>query len=63
MVSDDKAKELIRQSVYRNYDSLGYGQKVKSFGCIQYKVRGKLMTLSEYQDYCIKKELKKFGLK
>lgn len=62
MVCDEKAKELIRQLVYKGCDNLGYGKRVQGFGSIQYKVNGKMMTLSEYQDYCFKKELKKFGI-
>ena len=63
MVSEEKAKELIRQLVYKTYDKIGYGEKIKSFGTVQYKVNGKTMTLSEYQEYCFKKELNKFGIK
>lgn len=62
MVSEEKVKELIKQLVYKCCDSLGYGQKVQGFGGVQYKVNGKMMTWSEYQDYCFKKELKKFGI-
>ena len=63
MVSEEKAKELIKQLVYKFCDSLGYGQKVQGFGSVQYKVNGKMMTWSEYQDYCFKKELKKLTQK
>lgn len=63
MVSEEKAKELIRNLVYRACDSLGYGKKINGFGCVSYDVNGKMMTLSEYQDYCFKKEIKKFGMK
>lgn len=62
MVNEEKAKELIRKLVYKCYDNLGYGEKISGFD-IKYKVKGKLMTLSEYQDYCFKKELKKFEIK
>lgn len=63
MVSEDKAKELIRNLVYRACDSLGYGEKVSHFGGVSYNVNGKRMTLAEYQEYCFKKEIKKFGIK
>ena len=62
MVSEEKARELIVQNVYKCIDSLGYGKKQDGFGCVSYMVNRKLMTLAEYQDYCIKKELKKFGI-
>ena len=63
MVSEDKAKELISQLVYKCCDNLGYGEKIQGFGCVQYKVNEKMMSWSEYQDYCLKKELKKFDIK
>ena len=63
MVSEEKTKELIIQNVYKCIESLGYGKKVQEFGSISYIVNGKSMTLAEYQGYCIKKELKKFGIK
>lgn len=63
MVSEVQAKELIRQNVYKTYDKLGYGKKVDDFGCVQYSVKGEIMTLSEYMDYCIKQEFRKFGIK
>ena len=63
MVSKEKAKELIRQNVFKTYDKLEYGKKIDSFGCVQYSVKGRIMTLSEYIDYCIKQEFKKFGIK
>ena len=63
MVSEDKAKELISQLVYKCCDNLGYGEKIQGFGSIQYKVNGKMMSWSEYHDYCLKKELKKFDIK
>ena len=63
MVSEDKAKELISQLVYKCCDNLGYGEKIQGFGSVQYKVNGKMMSLIEYQDYCLKKELKKFDIK
>ena len=63
MVSEDKAKELISQLVYKCCYNLGYGEKIQGFGSIQYKVNGKMMSWSEYQDYCLKKELKKFDIK
>ena len=63
MVSEDKAKELISQLVYKCCDNLGYGEKIQGFGSVQYKVNGEMMSRSEYQDYCLKKELKKFDIK
>lgn len=62
MVSEQKAKELIRKLVYKGYDNLGYGKKVQGAGCVYYEVNGTQMTVSEYQNYCLKKELKKFGI-
>ena len=63
MVSEEKAKKLIIQNVYKTFDTLGYGKKMNFSGSIMYLVGSRRMTLSEYQDYCIKKELKKFGIK
>lgn len=63
MASKEKAKELIKQNVFKTYDKLGYGKKIDGFGCVQYSVKGRIMTLSEYIDYCIKQEFKKFGIK
>lgn len=62
MVSEEKARDLIRQLVYKSYDSLGYGQKVQGAGCVYYIVGKKHMTYNEYLDYCLRKELKKFDL-
>lgn len=63
MVSEEKAKRLIVQNVYKTLDALGYGKKMVFSGSVMYLVGNRRMTLSEYQDYCIKKELKKFGIK
>ena len=63
MVSEEKAKRLIVQNVYKTLDALGYGKKMNLLGTVMYLVGNKRMTLSEYQDYCIKKELKKFDIK
>lgn len=63
MISEEKAKRLIIQNVYKNLDTLGYGKRADLSGTVMYLVGNKRMTLSEYQDYCIKKELKKFGIK
>ena len=63
MVSEEKAKQIIIQNVYKTLDALGYGEKMDFSGIVMYLVGNKRMTLSEYQDYCIKKELKKFGFK
>lgn len=63
MVGEVQAKEIIMQNVYKTYDKLGYGKKIDGFGCVQYSVKGKIMTLSEYINYCVKQEWKKFGIK
>lgn len=63
MVSEEKAKRLIVQNVYKTLDALGYVKKMNLLGTVMYLVGNKRMTLSEYQDYCIKKELKKFDIK
>lgn len=63
MVSEEKARQLIIQNVYKTLDVLGYGKKVDLPGTVMYLVGKKRMTLSEYQAYCIKKELKKFDIK
>ncbi len=62
MVSEEKARELVKQLVYKCYDSLGYGQKCQGAGCVYYVVGKKQMTSNEYLDYCLNKELKKFDL-
>ena len=62
MVSEEKAKRLIVQNVYKTLDALGYGKKMNLSGIVMYLVGNRRMTLSEYQDYCIKKELKKFDI-
>lgn len=63
MVSEKQARELIKQNVFKTYEKLGYGKKIDGFGYVQYSVKGRIMTLSEYMDYCIKQEFKKFGIK
>ena len=63
MVSEEKAREIIIRDVYNRIDAMGYGTKRNGFGSVSYIVKGKQMTLAEYQDYCIKQELKKFGIK
>lgn len=63
MVDDKKAKQLLTQIARKCCDSLGYGTKVDAAFTIEYKVGKKRMTLSEYQDYCVKKLLKKFDIK
>lgn len=63
MVSEEKARQLIIQNVYKTLDALEYGKKMDLSGTVMYLVGNTRMTLSEYQDYCIKKELKKFGIK
>ena len=63
LVSEEKAKRIIIENVYRTLDALGYGVKKDFSGTVVYYVKGKPMTLSEYQEHCIKKELKKFGIK
>lgn len=62
MVSEQKAKELVIQNVYKCLDSLGYGKKISGACDVGYIVKGKVMTLCEYQDYCIRMELKKWGI-
>lgn len=63
MISEEKAKEIIIQDVYKRLDAMGYGKKTEKFGSVCYVVKGNEMTVSEYQNYCILMELKKFGLK
>ena len=63
MVSEEKAKEIIVHDVYSRLDYLGYGKKQSGAGYVYYIVKGKQMTVSAYTDYCIKMELKKFGIK
>lgn len=63
---DDKKeslREVIIHDVYSRLDSLGYGKKQSGAGYVYYIVNGEQMTVSEYTDYCIKMELKKFGIK
>lgn len=63
MVSEEKVREIIIKDVYNRIDAMGYGVKQNGFGRVSYSVKGKQMTLAEYQEYCIKQELKKFGIK
>lgn len=63
MLSEEKIKKAIVENVYQNYDTLSYGAKINGAGCVLYQVGKKQMTVSEYMDYCIKKELKRFGIK
>ena len=63
MVSEEKAREIIIKDVYKRIDAMGYGAKQNGLGSVSYNVKGKQMTLAEYQAYCIKQELKKFGIK
>ena len=63
MISEEQAKKVIKQNVFKTFEKLGYGKKVDSFGCVRYSVEGKIMTVSEYIDYCLKQEFKKFGIK
>lgn len=63
MVSEEKAREIIIKDVYNRIDAMGYGVKQNDFGSVSYNVKGKQMTLAEYQEYCIKQELGKFGIK
>ena len=55
-------KELIIKNVRQNFEKMGYGKKQQRCGWTGYIVGKKEMTVSEYQDYCIRKELKKFGI-
>lgn len=63
MVSETQAKNIIMVDTRKRLDFLGYGEKIKGAGCIYYIVRGKRLTASEYYRYCLKMELKKFGIK
>jgi hypothetical protein len=63
MVDEVKAKKIITELVYQSYDGLGYGEKIRGFGSVQYKVKDKIMTVNEYRDYCLKRLLKKFDIK
>ncbi len=63
MVSEEKAKKIIIDDVYKRLDAMGYGTKQSGAGSVFYTVRGKKMTVAEYQQYCIKRELKKFDIK
>lgn len=63
MKTEESLREVIIHDVYSRLDSLGYGKKQSGAGYIYYIVNGKQMTVSEYTDYCIKMELKKFGIK
>lgn len=63
MITEESLREVIIHDVYSKFDSLGYGKKQSGAGYVYYIVNGKQMTVSEYTDYCIKMELKKFGIK
>ena len=63
MITENNLRKLIIHYVYSRLDSLGYGKKQSGAGYVYYIVNGKQMTVSEYTDYCIKMELKKFGIK
>lgn len=63
MLSEEKIKKTIIENVYQHYDRFDYGMKINGTGIVLYQVGKKLMTVSEYIEYCIKKELKRFGLK
>lgn len=64
MVSEEKAKAIIIQDVHTRLDAMGYGKKEQGAGMPFYIVKGRKypMTTAEYTNYCIKKELKKFGI-
>ena len=49
--------------IYKNLDALSYGKRVSGAGYVYYIVKEKQMTVSEYMDYCIRKELKRVGIK
>lgn len=63
MITEESLREVIIHDVYSRLDSFGYGKKQSGAGYVYYIVNGKQMTVSEYTDYCIKMELKKFGIK
>ena len=63
MITEESLREVIIHNVYSRLDSLGYGKKQSGAGYVYYIVNGEQMTVSEYTDYCIKMELKKFGIK
>lgn len=63
MITKESLREVIIHDVYSRLDSLGYGKKQSGAGYVYYIVKGEQMTVSEYTDYCIKMELKKFGIK
>ena len=55
MITENNLRKVIIHDVY--------GKKQSGAGYVYYIVNGKQMTVSEYTDYCIKMELKKFGIK
>lgn len=63
LIEKKAAREIIIKDVYRRLDTMGYGKKEHGAGHVYYSVKGKQMTVSEYQNYCIKKELERFGIK
>ena len=63
MVGEEKIKQLIIKNVYQHYDRFDYGIKINGVGIVLYQVGKKQMTVSEYINYCIKKELKRFNIK
>lgn len=63
MITEKSLREVIVHDVYSRLESFRYGKKQSGAGYVYYIVNGKQMILSEYTDYCIKMELKKFGIK
>lgn len=45
MVSEEKAKKIIIDDVYKRLDAMGYGTKQSGAGSVFYIVRGKKMTV------------------
>lgn len=61
MVTETEAKKIIIRDTCNRIDAMEYGKKMKGISNF-YIVKGKRMTLTEYENYCIKKELKKYGI-
>lgn len=57
-VNQDTKRESPAIHLYKRLDAMGYGTKQSGAGSVFYIVRGKKMTVAEYQQYCIKRELK-----
>lgn len=57
-VNQDTKRESPAIHLYKRLNAMGYGTKQSGAGSVFYIVRGKKMTVAEYQQYCIKRELK-----